>query len=380
METFETARLDRFFRAVTDTLIPTTGADAVRSLLVTHLLPERPSFVRAVDRIAQVAAVLPKPKSVHRDAARTVSLAYPVDPLSRDQFADPDTALAYCEQRAAGRPLVLLDVGGYFAPVLHELCDRFSGRIVGVVEDTENGHRRYLELGKPPCPVYSVARSPLKQPEDHLVGQSIVFSTEALMRSRGDILPGRAATVIGFGKLGSSIARTLHAKGVRVTVFDADPVRATQALAHGFHVAPTRPAALSTAGMVMCATGNLALRHHDFAGLPNGAYLASVTSSEDELELDALAGVYERSPVAEHVTRYATVGHYFYVLADGNAVNFLHGASVGAFIFLVQAEILAAAARCVSGDTEPGYHQLPDADRQRIAHIWLAHFNPGTHP
>jgi adenosylhomocysteinase len=378
VETFETARLDRYFRAVTDTLAP-AGPDA-RSLVITHLLADRPPFIRAVDRVASVAAVLPKPKSVHRAAARTVESAYPVDELTRQRFTDPDTALAYLEQRAAGAPVVLLDVGGYFAGVLGALRDRFSGRILGVVEDTENGHRRYAELDKPPCAVYSVARSPLKQPEDHLVGQSIVFSTEALMRSRGDILPGRAATVIGFGKLGSSIARTLHAKGVRVTVYDADPVRATQALAQGFHVAPTRAAALATAGMVMCATGNLALRGEDFTGLPNGAYLASVTSSEDELELDTLAGIYEQTPVAEHVTRYATVGHYFYVLAGGNAVNFLHGASVGAFIFLVQAEILAAAARCAAGDMEPGYHEVPEADRRRTADIWLAHFNhPGAH-
>jgi adenosylhomocysteinase len=378
VETFEIARLDRYFRAVTETLA--RNVTDARSLVITHMLPERPSFVRAMDRVAGVAAVLPKPKSAHRDAIRTVGLSYPVDPLTREQFADPDTALAYLEQRAAGQPLVLLDVGGYFAGVLPKLCDRFSGRILGVVEDTENGHRRYLDLGKLPCPVYSVARSPLKQPEDNLVGQSIVFSTEALMRGRGEILPGREACVIGFGKLGSSIARTLHAKGVRVTVYDADPVRATQALAQGFHVATSRPAALARAGMVMCATGNLALRHNDFTGLANGAYLASVTSSEDELELDTLSRVYEQTPVAEHVTRYHTVGHYFYVLAGGNAVNFLHGASVGAFIFLVQAEILAAAARLAGGDIESGYHEMPDADRRRIAKIWLAHFNhSGAH-
>jgi len=327
-----------------------------------------------------VAAVLPKPKSADREAVRAVGLSYSVDSLSREQFADPGSAVAYLEQRAAGQPVVLLDVGGYFAGVLTEICGRFSGRILGVVEDTENGFRRYLELGKPPCPVYSVARSPLKQPEDHLVGQSIVFSAEALIRGRGDILPGRAATVIGFGKLGSSIARTLHAKGVRVTVFDADPVRATQALAHGFHVVPSLPVALAAAGIVMCATGNLALRRDDFRSLSNGAYLVSVTSSEDEVELCALAEVYEQTQVAEHVTRYHTVGHYFYVLAGGNAVNFLHGACVGAFIFLVQAEILAAASRLTVGDTEPGYHEVPDAERRRIAEVWLAHFNhPGAH-
>jgi adenosylhomocysteinase len=119
--------------------------------------------------------------------------------------------------------------------------------------------------------------------------------------------------------------------------------------------------------MVMCATGNLALRRDDFTRLANGAYLASVTSSEDELELDALTGLYEQTYVADHVTRYATMGHYFYVLAGGNAVNFLHGASVGAFIFLVQAEILAAVARLVSDDVEPGYHEVPEADRRLIA-------------
>lgn len=374
MEAFELARLDRYFRHVTDTVGP-PGPPVARALLVTHLLAERPSFVRAVDRIAGLAAVLPKPKSIDRVALEEVTAVYRVDQLTRGLFADAERALAFLEECAAGQSVILLDIGGYFAPVLDQLCERFSGRVLGVVEDTENGHRRYLDFGKPPCPVYSVARSPLKQPEDHLVGQSIVFSTEALMRARGDILPGRAATVIGFGKIGASIARTLHAKGVRVTVYDDDPIRATQALSQGFGVAATRTAAIATAGMVMCATGHLALRRDDFARLANGAYIASVTSSEDELELHTLDGVYQQTVVADNVTRYDTTGHYFYVLAGGNAVNFLHGASVGAFIFLVQAEILAAAARLTAGEVEPGYHELPDADRRLIAETWLNHFN-----
>jgi adenosylhomocysteinase len=44
------------------------------------------------------------------------------------------------------------------------------------------------------------------------------------------------------------------------------------------------------------------------------------------------------------------------MLADGNAVNFLHGASVGAFIFLVQAEILAALGSLASACHKPGLH------------------------
>ncbi|WP_399552818.1 hypothetical protein [Streptomyces sp. WELS2] len=88
---------------------------------------------------------------------------------------------------------------------------------------------------------------------------------------------------------------------------------------------------LEGAGLVLCATGALSLRGEDFGRLRNGAYVATVTSSEDELELAGLADVYERTQVGPHLTRYLTTGHYFYLLNGGNAVNFLHGASVGPF-------------------------------------------------
>ncbi|MFH8986701.1 adenosylhomocysteinase [Streptomyces sp. NPDC017940] len=373
MEPFERARLDAYFCRIAARFTP---AERPTSFLITHLLPERPAFVRGVARVTELRALLPKPKSVHAEALRQVeSDGYACDRLTRELFGDPDRAVRYLDMRAAGRPVVLLDVGGYFAPSIEALCTRFTGRILGVVEDTENGHRRYADLDKLPCPVVSVARSPLKDPEDFLVGQSVVFSTEALMRGRGDILNGRAALVIGFGKLGSSIARLLHAKGVRVTVYDIDPVRRTQALSQGFTVAHDRAAGLGDAGLVLCATGALSLSAEDFPRLRNGAYVATVTSSEDELELAGLPDVYERTTIDEHVTRYLTTGHYFYLLNGGNAVNFLHGASVGPFIHLVQAEILAAIAALARGALDPGMHEAGPADRAAIATTWLDYFN-----
>lgn len=371
MESFERARLDAYFGKITSHFRP---EEQPSSLLVTHLLPERPSFVRAVAATSHLRAVLPKPKSIAPPAQREIETIAQCDPLTREMFADPDQAVEYLESRAGGEPVVLLDVGGYFAPTLGALRDRFSGTILGVVEDTENGHKRYADLDKP-CPVVSVARSPLKDPEDFLVGQSVVFSTEALMRSRGDILHGRPALVIGFGKLGSSIARLLHAKGVQVTVYDIDPIRRTQALSQGFTVARDRDTALHNAGLVLCATGAVSLRSEDFSALRNGAYVATVTSSEDELDLAGLPAVYQRTRDGEHVTRYQTTGHYFYLLNGGNAVNFLHGASVGPFIFLVQAEILAAIRMLTRGDLSGGMHEVSAADRAVIADTWLTYFN-----
>lgn len=372
MESFERARLDAFFGRVVQQFAPARRPAVV---LITHLLAERPSFVRAVGSLADLRAVLPKPKSIDPGARREVESVVSCDDLTRDLFAEPDSALEYLESRVAGEDVILLDVGGYFAPSLAELCERFSGRILGVVEDTENGHKRYADCGKLPCPVVSVARSPLKEPEDYLVGQSVVFSTEALMRGRGDILQGRSALVIGFGKLGSSIARLLHAKGVSVTVYDIDPVRRIQAAAQGFTVARDREAGLSGAGLVLCATGAFALRSEDFPHVRNGSYIATVTSSEDELELSGLPEVYSRMQCGPNVTRYQTTGHYFYLMNNGNAVNFLHGAAVGPFIFLVQAEILAATGRLAGTDLEPGLHEVSAQDRAVVAAAWLNYWN-----
>ncbi len=107
----------------------------------------------------------------------------------------------------------------------------------------------------------------------------------------------------------------------------------------------------------------------------NGAYLASVTSSDDELELGALDGIYRQSRSGPHLTRYTTIGHYFYVMADGNAVNFLHGASVGTFIHLVQSEILAATSQLVQRECGNEIHEVSASTRQFIATTWLEYFN-----
>ncbi|HEY1621310.1 MAG TPA: hypothetical protein VGG25_27045 [Streptosporangiaceae bacterium] len=55
--------------------------------------------------------------------------------------------------------------------------------------------------------------------------------------------------------------------------------------------------------------------------------------------------------------------------------DFLHGAAVGPFIFLVQGEILAALGKLASGRLESGMQELGAADRAAIAAAWLDYWN-----
>lgn len=102
METFERAKLDAYFARIAAQFGPD---EQTSSFLITHLLAERPAFVRAVAAMTRLTAVLPKPKSVHPAAQRETERTVVVDTLTRELFTDPDTALDYFESRAAGEPV-----------------------------------------------------------------------------------------------------------------------------------------------------------------------------------------------------------------------------------------------------------------------------------
>jgi adenosylhomocysteinase len=367
-----------FFADLMDTLAVTDAATVV----IAHLLPGQMDFLQPLDRIAEVAAVLPKPKSADAHTREAVGAAYRCDNLDRDLFADPRWLTTYLSELAPRRRLVLADIGGYFAPALAAVCSALPGRIAGVVEDTENGLRRYQALPRLACPVYSVARSPLKEPEDRLVGEAIVFSIEELLRRLGQVLPGRQACVLGFGKIGAGVAAALHARHVRVTVLDTNPIRQAQALSIGYGT-ERLPEALRAADLVVSATGGRALGMEQLPLLRHDAVLAGATSADDEFDLERLhdqASGYTREDLVTGAARYSRGPHSLVLLGNGNGVNFLHTSALGPAIHLIKAEIIAAVARLATGRHEPGLYEVPAAIRSRIAAAWVDAFEPAARP
>lgn len=372
----ERQRAETYFSEVS---APLPGLPRARSIVITHLLRDRPPFLSGISRVAPVTVLLPKPKSIDRGTRARLDPAIMVKELSRDLLQADGYAAELIDGSTDSEPFVLLDIGGYFAPLLEELATKYEGRFLGVVEDTENGLRKYEALRRVPVPVVSVARSPLKNAEDYLVGQSIVFSVEALLRERGAIFQGRKAVVIGYGKVGRSIASLLHSRGVWTTVYDTDPVRLTEAMSHGFEVSQDREAALAKADLVLCATGNLSLSGEAFKLIRPGAFVATVTSSDDELDLRSLQRAYGEDRLDNHFTRFVAPGHHFYLLNKGNAVNFLHGAAVGPFINLVQGEIIVGVRELCHSHLSPGLQELDQGHRRRVAEVWLNHYGSWVH-
>lgn len=372
MDTVTRAKTKRFFEHITRDF---KGPRPPSCVVVTHLVNGRDVFLDALNRVAPIKLVIPKPSSIHEETLARAEARYSVRPLSRSQLADPLFAKGAIENAVGNDPYVILDIGGYFAPVVRPLADMQQGQFLGVVEDTENGFQKYARVDTSRVPVVSAARSPLKDTEDLLVGESVVHSTEHLLRSLDVVAKGKVACVIGFGKLGRSISEMLRARGNTVKVFDIDPIRSVIASSNGFAVTRNKLDALQGADLVICATGNYALSGQDFLHLKPGAFVSSVTSSDDELDMSYLSTHFTSKKTNANVTQYRCGQIHFSLLADGNAVNFLHGASVGPYIALVQAELIAATSLMGQGKFANGLSELDATSRQYIAGQWLDTFN-----
>jgi adenosylhomocysteinase len=272
---------------------------------------------------------------------------------------------------------VLVDIGGYFAEGLPAIAQVFGDRLRGTLEGTANGIAKYLRSGAARhSPLISVADSSLKYPENHLIGTSIVFSVEAVLRDNGQVLQGFQAAVLGFGRVGRSVAAALRGRGISTYIFDRDPVALAEAAAQGYPVSRQLPDVLRMAGVVVCATGNQSLKGSDFSLLRDGAFVATVTSGDDELDLSALESGYLVKPQPPHLTRYASANKCFYLINEGQAVNFLHSAVVGPAIQLIEGEKLAGVITLANFDLAPGIHLVDESLRQVVASAWLDHFLP----
>lgn len=254
--------------------------------------------------------------------------------------------------------------------------------MIGLVEDTENGHQKYEHFlaNQPqhvfPCAVVSVARSDLKKPEDYLVGQAIVFSAEAQLREQGTILTGKYAAVFGYGKIGCSIAQNLQCKSVHVEVVEIDPIRQVLARAHGFHTG-TPESILPKADLLFCATGNHSLTPENMHHIKSNAFVFSATPGDDEIEGHGrLIRKNIQQCVRGNMTKVAMGNKDFFLCNKGNSVNFLNGGVVGNFIKLIQAEFIFAAGQLPKYSCLDKIHRIENHSKEFIARLWLKHF-PG---
>ena len=346
------------------------------SIVISHIVPDCKEYLEAINYICPILKLIPKPNSIDKETFEEIKDKYSMLRVTRDEI-DTNYELKKAIKES-DKNIIIFDIGGYFSRWIQKNIE-LSNKIKFIIEDTENGYQKYENL-KTNIPILSVARSPLKDNEDNLVGESVVFSSDVLLRKMGEIIEYKKCGIIGYGKIGESIGKNLLQKGVKPIVYDQNAIKQIRAYNQMCNI-ETKNEIINNSEVIFLATGNHSLNINDFRKIKNGTYIFSVTSSDDELDSSYLDKEYEIEEVVHYIFKYSNENNYFYLVQKGNAVNFIHNAVMYDFIYLVMSEMIVAAQALkdnkVNYTEDKKILELDDTTRAKIAEIWLDIFKNG---
>jgi len=201
-----------------------------------------------------------------------------------------------------------------------------AAAVKGVTEETTTGvHRLYqfAAAGELAFPAINVNDSVTKSKFDNKYGtrHSLI---DGINRGTDVLIGGKAVLVCGYGDVGKGCAEALKGQGARVTVTEADPICALQAMMDGFSV-ETVEQAIGRADIVITSTGNLeiiTLEH--MRQMKHQAILGNIGHFDNEIDMAGLQGDKDihRINIKPQVDEFVFGdGHSIVVLSEGRLLN-----------------------------------------------------------
>jgi adenosylhomocysteinase len=239
---------------------------------------------------------------------------------------DPGTYAGHIHRVLDARPDLVIDDGGDLVDTLCGARPDLAGEVRGGCESTATGVLRLHRMaaaGALPFPMVAADTTATKRMFDNTygTGQSVL---DGVLRATNILLAGRVVVVAGFGPCGRGICERAQGLSAHVVVTEVDPVRALEAVLHGYRVLPMNQAA-ALGEVFITATGSrdvIAAGH--LAALRDGAILANAGHFDTEIDVGALAGAAVKltRDVRPHADEYTLAdGRRVVLLAEGRVVN-----------------------------------------------------------
>ncbi|GLZ54827.1 adenosylhomocysteinase [Actinomycetospora sp. NBRC 106378] len=202
---------------------------------------------------------------------------------------------------------------------------KVASGIRGVTEETTTGVHRLYEFfneGKLLFPAINVNDSVTKSKFDNKYGcrHSLI---DGINRAVDVLISGKKAVICGFGDVGKGSAESLRGQGARVTVTEADPICALQALMEGYDV-NTVENVIDEADIVITTTGNkdiITLEH--MKRMKHQAILGNIGHFDNEIQVEKLekSGA-TRINIKPQVDEWRFEdGHSIILLSEGRLLN-----------------------------------------------------------
>ncbi|MGF0309490.1 adenosylhomocysteinase [Rhodococcus sp. 06-412-2C] len=201
-----------------------------------------------------------------------------------------------------------------------------AASVQGVTEETTTGVLRLYQFaaaGELTFPAINVNDSVTKSKFDNKYGtrHSLI---DGINRGTDVLIGGKAVLVCGYGDVGKGCAEALKGQGARVTVTEADPINALQALMDGFDVR-TVEEFIEQADIVITSTGNLSIiTFEHMRKMKHQAILGNIGHFDNEIDMAGLekAADVTRINIKPQVDEYQFKdGHSIIVLSEGRLLN-----------------------------------------------------------
>lgn len=282
------------------------------------------------------------------------------------------------EQVLELQPNITLDDGADLVTTLHEKHRELIRHVKGGTEETTTGVTRLRAMAKEGVlryPIIAVNDAQSKNLFDNPIGTG-QSALDGIMRATSVLFAGKDVVVVGYGQVGSGIAERARGMGARVTIVEAQPVRALRAAMFGFRVASMRSAA-EYGDIFVTATGDInVIRGEHFGMMKDGALLANAGHFDVEVskkDLEQMSTSKRRiNPCTEEYT--LKNGRKLYLLAEGRLVNLAcaegHPSEIMDLSFSIQAASIVYIAKN-AGRLPVDVIRVPDEIDSSIASLKL---------
>ncbi len=226
---------------------------------------------------------------------------------------------------AESEPNIVIDDGGDLIVRLHENHPDIARKIIGGCEETTTGVTREKALekdGKLVFPVIAVNNAHTKRLMDNRygTGQSTI---QGILNAASVLIAGKNVVVVGYGYVGSGIAKRARGMGAKVIIVEVDPIKALSAALDGYDI-KTMSEAAEIGDIFITATGDInVIRGEHIKKMKNGAILANSGHFNVEISIEALEELStSKRRINEFVEEYVLRdGRRIYLLAEGRLVN-----------------------------------------------------------
>ncbi|PZM85671.1 hypothetical protein DLH72_01660 [Candidatus Gracilibacteria bacterium] len=244
----------------------------------------------------------------------------------------------------------LIEVGGISAVTMKK-DNIFS--IKGIVEITTFGHNRHIESETSSLiPVYSIARSSIKEAEAKHVGLAVYRSLDLVLHELNRDITNCEITMVGYGMIGQNVCKAFINRSKSINVYDKDIDKVIKATSDGFNSNTNYNYLIKNSDIIISSTGTgKHVINEDFIEkCKNGVLLVSAGSRQNEIDMDFLERKSKNiEDIHKFIKKYNIGGKEIFVFRDGKNANFAGNSCPSSSMDLIHAETLYCIRNILNG-------------------------------